>query len=116
MKTIFTIALILHMLAIIGILSLLLHQAFKSPRKLSGGVLHSALTALIAGVVMVGTWTKVHPDEVLNHTKIGVKLLVVVAILVIGYTNVKKPELKKSTWLTLIGLTVLNIIIATSWK
>jgi len=116
MKTIFTIAFILHMLAIIGILSLLLHQAFKSPRKLSGGVLHSALTALIAGVVMVGTWTKVRPDEVLNHTKIGVKLLVLVAILVIGYTNVKKPELKKSTWLTLIGLTVLNIIIATSWK
>jgi uncharacterized membrane protein YadS len=116
MKTIFTIAFILHMLAIIGILSLLLHQAFKSPRKLSGGVLHSALTALIAGVVMVGTWTKVNPNEELNHTKVGIKLLVVVVILVIGYANVKKPELKKNTWLTLIGLTVLNIIIATSWK
>jgi hypothetical protein len=116
MKVIFTIAFLLHILAIIGILALLLHQAFKSPRKLSGGVLHSALTALVAGVVMVGTWTKVNPDEALNHTKIGVKLLVVLAILVIGYANVKKSELKKNTWLTLIGLTVLNIAIATSWK
>jgi hypothetical protein len=115
MKTIFTIAYVLHMLAIIGILSLLLHQSLKNPRKLSGGVLHSALTALIAGIVMVGTWTAVHPDEELNHTKVGVKLLIVLAILVIGYANSKKSELKKGPWLSMIGLTVLNIIIATTW-
>jgi hypothetical protein len=39
--------------------------------------------------------------------------LVVLAILVISFINSKKSELKKSTWLTLIGLTVLNILIAT---
>ena len=113
METVFLIAYIAHMLAIAGILILLLMQWNKSPRKLSKGVMHSAATALLAGLVMVGTFSSAKPDETLDHTKVGIKLLVVLAILVISYINVKKSELKKSIWLTLIGLTVLNILIAT---
>jgi uncharacterized membrane protein YadS len=113
MKTVFLIAYIAHMLAIAGILGLLLHQWNKSPRKLSAGVMHSAATALLAGLVMVGTYSSAKPDETLDHTKVGIKLLVVLAILVISYINAKKSELKKNIWLTLIGLTVLNILIAT---
>jgi len=113
METVFLIAYIAHMLAIAGILVLLLLQINKTPRKLSKGVMHSAATALLAGLVMVGTYSSAKPDETLDHTKVGIKLLVVLAILVISYINVKKSELKKSIWLTLIGLTVLNILIAT---
>lgn len=113
MKTVFLIAYIAHMLAIAGILGLLLHQWNKSPRKLSAGVMHSAATALLAGLVMVGTYSSAKPEETLDHTKVGIKLLVVLAILVISYINAKKSELKKNIWLTLIGLTVLNILIAT---
>lgn len=113
MKTVFLIAYIAHMLAIAGILGLLLHQWNKSPRKLSAGVMHSAATALLAGLVMVGTYSSAKPDETLDHTKVGIKLLVVLAILVISYMNAKKSELKKNVWLTVIGLTVLNILIAT---
>lgn len=113
METVFLIAYIAHMLAIAGILILLLLQINKSPRKLSKGVIHSAATALLAGLVLVGSYSSAKPDETLDHTKVGIKLLVVLAILVISYINVKKSELKKSIWLTLIGLTVLNILIAT---
>jgi hypothetical protein len=113
METVFLIAYIAHMLAIAGILVLLLLQINKSPRKLSKGVIHSAATALLAGLVLVGTYSSAKPDETLDHTKVGIKLLVVLAILVISYINVKKSELKKSIWLTLIGLTALNILIAT---
>jgi uncharacterized membrane protein YadS len=113
METVFLIAYIAHMLAIAGILVLLLLQINKTPRKLSKGVIHSAATALLAGLVLVGTYLSAKPDETLDHTKVGIKLLVVLAILVISYINVKKSELKKSIWLTLIGLTVLNILIAT---
>jgi hypothetical protein len=113
METVFLIAYIAHMLAIAGILVLLLLQINKSPRKLSKGVIHSAATALLAGLVLVGTYSSAKPDETLDHTKVGIKLLVVLAILVISYINVKKSELKKNVWLTLIGLTVLNILIAT---
>jgi uncharacterized membrane protein YadS len=115
METVFLIAYIVHMLAIAGILGLLLHQWNKSPRKLSPGVLHSAATALIAGLVLVGSYASAKPDETLNHTKVGIKLLIVLVILAISYLNVKKNELKKNIWLTLIGLTLLNILIATAW-
>ena len=113
MKTVFLIAYIAHMLAIAGILGLLLHQWNKSPRKLSAGVMHSAATALLAGLVMVGTYSSAKPEETLDHTKVGIKLVVVLVILVLSYMNAKKSELKKNIWLTLIGLTVLNILIAT---
>jgi uncharacterized membrane protein YadS len=113
MKTVFLIAYIAHMLAIVGILGLLLSQWKKNPRKLSAGVMHSAATALIAGLVMVGTYSSAKPDESLDHTKVGIKLIVVLAILVVSYINAKKSELKKGVWLTLIGLTVFNILIAT---
>ena len=103
-----------HILSVIGILALLLHQWNKSPRKLNPGVLHAGLTALIAGVVMVGLHDSVKPDEPLNHTKIGIKFLVLVVILALGYKNVKKPELPKNVWLTMIGLTIFNIIIASA--
>ena len=91
-----------------------MHQWNKKPRKLNPGVLHSGLTALIAGVVMVGLHDSVKPDEPLNHTKVGIKFLVLVVILALGYKNVKKPELPKNVWLTMTGLTVLNIIIASA--
>ena len=114
MKTVFLIAYIVHMLAIVGILGLLLHQWNKSPRKLSPGVLHSSATALVAGLVMVGTYASAKPDETLDHTKVGIKLVIVLIILGVSYLNLKKPELRKSVWLALIGLTLLNIIIATA--
>ena len=105
---------VIHLLSVLGILVLLLHQWNKSPRKLNPGVMHAGLTALIAGVVMVGLHNSVKPDEELNHTKVGIKLLVLIVILALGYKNVKKPELPKNVWLTMTGLTVLNIVIASA--
>ena len=105
---------VIHLLSVIGILVLLVLQWNKSPRKLNPGVLHAGLTALIAGVVMIGLHDSVKPDEELNHTKIGIKFLVLVVILALGYKNVKKPELSKNIWLAMIGLTIFNIVIASA--
>jgi hypothetical protein len=93
---------------------LLLLQWNKSPRKLNPGVLHAGLAALIAGVVMVGLHESVKPDEELNHTKVGIKFVVLIVILALGYKNVKKPELPKNVWLAMIGLTIFNIVIASA--
>ena len=112
MKTAFNVALGIHILSILGILGLLLSQVQKSPRKLNPGIIHAGLTALVAGIVMVGFWSQANPDEELNHAKIGVKSLVLTAILFLGYANVKKESLKTWVWATMLGLTVLNIIIA----
>ena len=112
MKTLFNIALGIHILSILGILGLLLSQIQKSPRKINPGITHAGLTALVAGIVMTGIWDQVKPDETLNHGKIGVKALVLAAILFFAYKNMKKDAVKTWVWATMLGLTVLNIIIA----
>jgi hypothetical protein len=114
MSAINTVVYLIHILSVIGILTLLLLQWNKNPRKLHPGVLHAGLTALIAGVAMVGMHDSVKPDEPLNHTKVGIKLVVLIVILALGYKNVKKPVLSKSVWLTMIGLTIFNIVIASA--
>jgi peptidoglycan/LPS O-acetylase OafA/YrhL len=115
MDTINTILYTLHVLSVLAILVLLLVQWNKNPRKFNPGILHAGLSALIAGLALVGIFESVHPDETLNHTKVGIKLLILIVILIIGYRNVKKPVLSKNTWLALIGLTVTNILIASIW-
>jgi peptidoglycan/LPS O-acetylase OafA/YrhL len=114
MSAINTVVYLIHILSVIGILTLLLLQWNKNPRKLHPGVLHAGLTALIAGAAMVGMHNSVKPDEPLNHTKVGIKLVVLIVILALGYKNVKKPQLSKNVWLTMIGLTIFNIVIASA--
>ena len=115
MLAINTVAYAIHLLSVLGILALLLLQWNKSPRKLNPGILHAGLTALVAGIVLVGLHNNVKPDEELNHIKVGVKFIILLVILVLGYTNVKKQELTKNVWVTMLGLTITNIVIA-SWR
>lgn len=111
------IALLAHILAVIGLMVLLLMQVGKSPRKIHPGVLHSALTALLAGLVMVGLRTPLNsenPDKwpPLNNGTIGIKFTILMVILVLGYRNMKKLEVKNSVWIAMIALTTTNILIA----
>lgn len=114
MNIVYHIAFGIHLLCVAAILILLLVQSNKNPKKLNPGVVHASLTALIAALVMVGLWDQVH-DEPANHTKFGVKGVVIAVILTLGYKNLKKSELKNSIWATMLGLTVLNIVIAYAW-
>jgi hypothetical protein len=116
MEKIFNIALAVHIISILGILGLLLSQVQKSPRKLKTGVIHAGLTAFVAGIVMVSVFTDANPGEELNHFKIGIKSLVLVGILFLGYRDAKKEFIKNWVWGLMLGLTVLNVIIAVGWK
>jgi hypothetical protein len=114
MKIAFHVAFGIHLLAILGVIALLVISYRKSPRALNPGVLHSAATALVAGVVMVGTWSAAHETEI-NHMKIGIKSLVVIAILVVGYNSLKKKVFTDRTFTVLLGLTITNILLAYLW-
>lgn len=120
LSIIHTVAYILHMLGILGILVLLLTQGMKKPRKFNAGVLHSAATALIAGLIMVGLQHPLNADNpteypLYNNTKIAVKLGIILIILAIGYRQNNKSVFTTKTWATMLGLTVVNIVIATAW-
>ena len=114
MKIVFYIAFAVHMLSIVGVITLLIISYKKSPRALNPGVLHSAATALVAGVVMVGSWSAAHDAEI-NNTKIGFKFLVVLAILAIGYNSVRTKIFTQKTFVIMLGLTVTNILLAYLW-
>ena len=120
LSIIHTVAYILHMLGILGVLVLLLLQVSKKPRKFNAGVLHSAATALIAGLVMVGVQYPLNEENadewpLYDNTKIAVKLGIVLIILLIGYRQNKKSVFTTKTWATLLALTVANIVIAYTW-
>lgn len=111
------VALLVHILSVIGILALLLMQAKKSPRRINPGVFHTSLTALVAGLVMVGIRTPLHdqnPEKwpLLNNAWVGTKFLILLAILILVYRNFRKPEVKDSIWVAVLALTSANILIA----
>ncbi|CAB5239352.1 unannotated protein [freshwater metagenome] len=121
MSLVHTIAFVIHMLAIIGILTLLIHPLRAFPRTFNVGVIHSAATALVAGVVMVGVQHGLHADNpteypLYNNTKIAIKFLIVVAILILGLRQKNKSEFTTNTWATMLGLTIINILIASLWN
>ena len=114
MSVINTVVYIIHLLSVLGILVLLLLETKKSPRRLNPGVLHASLTALIAGFILVVLHDSVKPEESLNHMTVGIKFLVLLVILGVGFKNLKKPELSRNLWLTMLGLTIFNIVIASA--
>lgn len=114
------IALLVHILSVLGIMVLLLMQVNKSPRRIHPAVLHSALTALVAGLVMVGIRTPLNEQNadkwpLLNNAWVETKFLILLVILVLVYRNFKKPEVKNSIWVALVALTSANILIAIFW-
>lgn len=114
------IALLVHILSVLGIMVLLLMQVNKSPRRINPAVFHSALTALVAGLVMVGIRTPLHDQNaekwpLLNNAWVETKSLILLIILVLVYRNFKKPEVKNSIWAALVALTSANILIAIFW-
>jgi hypothetical protein len=103
----------LHLLGTAGILiSLLL-----SRKKLSPGITHSALLSLITGLFLVGLrYPLVEADpmkwEEVDNTKISIKLLIVLVILVIGYKNKKKEVVSKVAVGTIALFSMINILVA----
>jgi len=110
------ILLVLHLAGMAGILISLL----ASRRRLSPGVTHSALLALVTGIALVGLrYPLVDADptkwEEVDNTKISIKLLIVLVILVLGYKNKKKEVVSKVVIGSLVALATTNIAIALWW-
>jgi uncharacterized integral membrane protein len=105
-----TVFLLLHVASVLGMLVLLLMQTSKAEKVLPKGFMHAALTALVAGFALIGIDTSLN-DEI-SHGKVGVKFLVLIIIMLLGYKNQNKAKLSTAVWATMLGLTVFNVFIA----
>ena len=50
-----------------------------------------------------------------NHTQVGIKLVILLTVLILGYRAKRKENLSKNTWLAMVLLTVAAIVIAVVW-
>jgi len=104
--------LLVHVASVLGMLVLLLMQTSKAEKVLPKGFMHAALTALVAGFALIGIDSALN-DEI-SHLKIGIKFLVLIVIMLLGYMNQSKTKLSNLVWGTMLGLTVFNVFIAVS--
>ena len=119
MSAVKSIFLVIHILSVVAGLVLLLTQLPKPKKSIHVGFLHSMLTALVAGIALVGVNTSLHATDPAkfdapDHGKVGIKFLVLIVILALTIKNKKKSEVSTGIWAGLIALTLANIFIATS--
>lgn len=106
------IILVLHMVGWAIVLGGAL-TSLRRPR-IATGVTHGALTALVAGILLVGLAEMGDGD--VDHVKIGVKLVVALVITAMAFWGDKNEEKVTTGFLGgLAGLTVLNIAVAVLW-
>lgn len=117
MEILKNVVLALHIIGVASLLGGILVQMGKKKfgeARILPAILHGAWTMLITGVLLVGLRYAV-PLPV-DNTKITVKLLILVAILVIALVYRKREQLARWVLPSLGLLTAANIFIATVWK
>ncbi|MGO2111343.1 MAG: hypothetical protein ACTH31_06995 [Pseudoclavibacter sp.] len=113
MEILTIIFLILHIIGIASLLGSFIVQVkdiTKGKGKVLAGMFHGALTMLVSGLVLVGAAEMGSGD--VNHIKIGVKLLVLIAVLVLVLVYRKKESVPSWALWAIGGMTTLNVVLA----
>lgn len=113
MQTVFEVLAVLHLVALVGVLVGWGIQIPKPTKRINPAMLHGSLTQLVTGVAMVGLADSVLADEEdINHVKIGIKLVVLLVIVFLNWTNRAKESVPTAVWATIGGLTLVNVLVA----
>ena len=119
MDLIYELFVVLHFIGMAGLVGGLIIGVAERPLRIKKPALHSGLLVLLAGIFLVIVNSIQHASdssvEMIDHGKISVKLLVVVVILFLGFKNLNKNEVAKRSYMTMLGLALLNILIAVFW-
>ncbi|MBK0419692.1 hypothetical protein JD276_11670 [Leucobacter sp. CSA1] len=81
--------------------------------KVSKGILHGSLLLLVTGLALVGMLYALGGAP--NNAKIGVKTVVLLAIIVLVLVNRKKPSVSGGVLGAIAGLSVVNVCLAVLW-
>jgi hypothetical protein len=106
--------LVVHILGFAALLGGLLVQA-RSPEKVVNGLMRDgAGTAFLAGLLLVGVIEA--DDGTVDNTKIAVKGVIGLVILVLVMANLRRERIATGLWALLLLLTVANICVAVFWS
>lgn len=113
METVKDLVLVLHFLGLAAIIGGVLAQSRANPRRIDALVLHGSLTQLVTGLALVGL--RQGMDLPVDHTKIGVKLVILLVITAMAVRYRKAAAVSTRVWGAIGLLTVANVVIAVLW-
>ena len=114
MNVVHTVLLVLHFLGLAAILGGSLEQWRRNEGITSPVALWGARAQLLTGLALAALIFTGDDADDANHTKIGIKLLVALAIAAVAERNAKKPAIANAARL-IVAMTAGNIVIAVAW-
>lgn len=106
--------LVIHLLGFGALFGGLLIQA-RTPEKTVNALMRDgAGTAFLAGLALVGVIEA--DDGEVNNTKIAVKGVIALVILILVMANLRKERIATGLWALLLLLTVANVCVAVFWR
>ena len=119
MEFLFHLVVVLHFVGLALLLGAFLVQVKDPDKTVTRWMWDGALTQLVTGLIMVGIISSgaIGEEEKadLDHTKIAVKLAIVVVIAVLAFIGKRKPAPQVGLWATIGLLTLANVVIAVFW-
>lgn len=108
------VVLVLHFIGLSMLLGGALYQVREKAKNIVAPMLDGAYTQLLTGIILLGLLHASHKatDPAINDAWFGVKLLIALVITVLCFMNRKKRTNNVKVWGSVLGLTVVNIIIA----
>ena len=114
METLRLVLLFVHVLGFAALLGGLLVQVRAETKAVNPLMRDGAGTAFVAGLALVGV---LQADDVpVDNTKIAVKSLIGLVILVLVMANLRKERIANGLWALLLLLTVANVCVAVFWS
>ncbi len=110
---------LLHLIGFASLFGGLLVQLRWTRPEVNAAMLHGAWLQLVTGVGLVGLLEAgLDPtvEEGLNSTKVAVKLVVTLMLVVLVVKNRKFDSIPKGLWALLGGMTVLNAAVGVLWQ
>ena len=113
MQILEAVLLVLHILGLAAVAFGLLRQLNRPTKVVDAVIAHGATTQLVTGLLLVGVLEA--GDDAVNHAKIGIKLVVALVVVGLAHANRRKPSIPTGLFFGLIGLELLNVVLALAW-
>ena len=117
MDLVYDVVLVLHFFGLASLLGgCLVQLSIRDGRMVNMAMVHGALTQVVTGLILVGLASGVDSlDKDIDNAKIGVKLLVALAVTVLCWVNRRRPTVPDGLFFLVFGLTAANVVIAVLW-